>query len=217
MSLGFKARKFTHDFTPDPLQRHLQWLGAFRENELAALLTPEVAADTHSITHELATQWQRECPELNGFNALSHLYLRTYLLDQVLVKVDRASMRYALEVRAPFLSHEVIEFLLSLPPSMKYHRDTTKYLLKKLMRGRLPDAVIDRPKQGFAAPVASWLRYELKDMLTDTLAPGHLAANLFNAQEVQKLVHQHVDGTHNHAKKLWTLLVFQLWYDRWMK
>ncbi len=217
MSLGFKARKFTHDFTPDPLQRHLQWLGAFRENELAALLTPEVAADTHSITHELATQWQRECLELNGFNSLSHLYLRTYLLDQVLVKVDRASMRYALEVRAPFLSHEVIEFLLSLPPSMKYHRGTTKYLLKKLMRGRLPDDVIDRPKQGFAAPVASWLRYELKDLLTDTLAPDHLASNLFNAQEVQKLVRQHVDGTHNHAKKLWTLLVFQLWYDRWMK
>ncbi len=217
MSLGFKARKFTHDFTHDPLQRHLQWLGSFNENELQTLLQPAVATQIQGVTHELAQQWHHECPELNGLNALSHLYLRTYLLDQVLVKVDRASMRYALEVRAPFLSHEVIEFLLSLPPHMKYHRGTTKYLLKKLMRDRLPDDIIDRPKQGFAAPVASWLRHELKDLLTDTLAPHHLAPNIFNPSAVQTLVRQHIDGSHNHAKKLWTLLVFQLWYDRWMK
>jgi len=217
MSLGFKARKFTHDFTRDPLERHLQWLGSFREDELQTLLHPEVAAQTLGITRELAQQWQRECPNLTGMNALSHLYLRTYLMDQVMVKVDRASMHYALEARAPFLAHELVEFLLALPPHLKYRRGTTKYLLKQLMRNRLPDEIIDRPKQGFAAPVASWLRHELKDLLTETLAPNHLASSLFNAKEVQKLVHQHLEGSHNHAKKLWTLLVFQLWWDRWMK
>ena len=217
MNLGFKARKFTHDFTDDPLERHLQWLGSFREDELQTLLSPEAAAASHGVTRELAAQWHAECPDLTGPNALSHLYLRTYLMDQVLVKVDRASMRYALEVRAPFLSHEIIEFLLALPPELKYHRGTTKHLLKKVMRGKLPDEIIDRPKQGFAAPVASWLRAELKDLLTDTLAPHHLAPGIFNTHEVQTLIHQHLAGSHNHAKKLWTLLVFQLWWDRWMK
>ncbi|MDQ5955139.1 MAG: hypothetical protein QG621_142 [Patescibacteria group bacterium] len=217
MNLGFKARKFTHDFTHDPLERHLQWLGSFREDELSTLLAPEVTEQARGITRELTEQWRGECPDLTGMNALSHLYLRTYLLDQVLVKVDRASMRYALEVRAPFLSTEIVEFLVALPPEMKYHRGTTKYLLKKLMRGKLPNEIIDRPKQGFAAPTAAWLRHELKDLLIDTLAPSHLASGLFNAKEVQKLVHQHLEGSHNHAKKLWTLLVFQLWWDRWMK
>jgi asparagine synthase (glutamine-hydrolysing) len=137
-------------------------------------------------------------------------------MDQVLVKVDRASMQHSLEVRAPFLAHDVVELLLSLPPEYNYRHGRGKHLLRELMRGRLPDEILDRPKQGFAAPVAGWLRTDLRGLLTDTLAPAHVArSGLFNTPEVTRLVQEHLGGKHNHAKKLWTLLVFQLWYDTW--
>lgn len=216
MSLDFKARKFTHDFADDPMLRHLQWLGSFKESELVALLSPAVAENISGINTELVSQWESECSRLEGLNALSHLYMRTYLMDQVLVKVDRASMRYALEVRAPFLSHDVVEFLLSLPPDMKYRNGRGKYLLRTLMRGRLPDEIIDRPKQGFAAPVAEWLRGPLKGLMTDLLSPAHLKGqDIFNVAEVERLVREHMSGSRDHHKKLWTLLVFELWNETW--
>jgi asparagine synthase (glutamine-hydrolysing) len=216
MSLDFKMRKFTHDFADNPMMRHLQWLGSFKESELENLLVPADIEKARGITEELTTQWQAECPQLEGLNALSHLYLRTYLMDQVLVKVDRASMRYGLEVRAPFLSHDVVEFLLSLPSDMKYRNGRGKYLLRELMRGRLPDQIIDRPKQGFAAPVAEWLRGPLKGLATDLLSPSRLKGqSIFNVAEVERLVREHMSGSRNHHKKLWTLLVFELWNERW--
>lgn len=218
MGLDFKMRKFIHDFADDPMVRHLQWLGSFRESELGTLLLPAVAADATGINEELINEWRQECPRLEGLNALSHLYLRTYLMDQVLVKVDRASMRYALEVRAPFLSHDVVEFLLSLPPDMKYRNGRGKYLLRALMRGRLPGGIIDRPKQGFAAPVAEWLRGPLKGLMTDLLSPASLKRqNIFNATEVERLMREHVSGSRDHRKKLWTLLVFELWREKLAK
>lgn len=218
MSLDFKARKFTHDFAGDPMIRHLQWLGSFKENELSTLLLPAIVQDASGIDEELIAEWRQECPQLKGLNALSHLYMRTYLMDQVLAKVDRASMRYGLEVRAPFLSHDVVEFLLSLPSDMKYRNGRGKYLLRTLMRGRLPEEILDRPKQGFAAPVAEWLRGPLKGLMTDLLSPARLKGQgIFNAAEVDRLVREHVSGSRDHRKKLWTLLVFQLWNERWTK
>ena len=217
MSIDFKARKFTHDFAEDGPVRHLQWLGSFKENELGALLSPTIAKDAKGINEELITQWHRECSGLKGLNALSHLYVRTYLMDQVLVKVDRASMRYALEVRAPFLSHDIVEFLLALSPEMKYKNGRGKYLLGTLMRGRLPDEILDRPKQGFAAPVSEWLRGELRTLVTDILSSTNIKkSGLFQNAEVSRLLSEHLTDRQNHSKKLWTLLVFQLWYDRWM-
>lgn len=215
LGLDVKARKFTHDFDPNLFVRHLQWLGSFRENELLHLLTPAAAATARGITHELIAQWRSEAPSLSGLNALSHFYMRTYLMDEVLVKVDRASMHYGLEVRAPFLSHELVEFLLALPPQLKY-QGGGKYLLKKLMRGRLPDSILDRSKQGFAAPTAAWLRTDLRELLIQTLSKEKLTQNnLLQYTEVKKLIDEHLAGKRNHAKKLWTILVFQLWLDTW--
>ncbi|MFZ2500412.1 MAG: asparagine synthase (glutamine-hydrolyzing) [Minisyncoccia bacterium] len=216
MSLDFKARKFTHDFDDDPMVRHLQWLGSFKEKELNDLLSPEVAKEAKGINQEIIEQWRQECPQLTGVNALSHFYMRTYLMDQVLVKVDRASMHYALEVRAPFLSHAVVEFLLSLPADMKYRNGRGKYLLRTLMRDRLPREIVDRPKQGFAAPVSQWLRGELRNLATDVLSHSNVQkSGLFQTSEVSRLLQEHLAGTRNHGKKLWTLLTFQMWYDRW--
>lgn len=137
-------------------------------------------------------------------------------MDQVLVKVDRASMHYALEMRAPFLSHDIVEFLLTLPPEMKFRDGHGKYLLRKLMHDRLPKEIIHRQKQGFAAPIGGWMQHELRPLVIETLSKHNVQkTGLLRANEVSRLVQEHLTGVRNHSKKLWTLLVFQLWYNRW--
>ena len=138
-------------------------------------------------------------------------------MDQVLVKVDRASMRSALEVRAPFLDLEVVDFANSLPPKYKVKGITTKYILKKLMQDKLPDNVVWRKKKGFAVPLSRWLRYELRNLCNDLLACDKLKREgLINSECVEKLKNDHFSGRGNNAKKLWTLMVFELWRDRWL-
>lgn len=216
-SLDFKAKKFTHDFSIDPATRHLQWLGSFREDELLQLLAPEYRVAAMGGLAVLIAQWKDECTYDDPLNALSHLYLRTYCMDDVLVKVDRASMQYGLEVRTPFLDAALVSYVLSLPSSYKYRNGEGKQLLRALMRGRLPDSIIDRKKKGFAPPIAAWLRGPLAGLMKDLLSSERLRQQgIFEPAYVERLVTAHLAGTHDHRKKLWTLLVFQLWYDRWI-
>ena len=156
--------------------------------------------------------------ELSGDNALLWVYARTYLMDQVLVKVDRASMHYALETRAPFLDHTIVDYVFSLPYEMKYHRGTTKFILKKLMRGKIPPRIVDRKKKGFGVPLARWLTKELRPLCEQLLSSQSLGKHkLFDQSYVDRLKSEHMDGKKDNRKELWNLMVFQLWYDRWMR
>jgi asparagine synthase (glutamine-hydrolysing) len=142
-------------------------------------------------------------------------YLRTYLLDDILFKVDRASMYASLEVRAPFLDVEVVELLNSLPDRLKLRRGRGKWLLRRLMRGRLPDAVIDRPKKGFGIPLSRWLRRELRPLCESLLDARRISREgIFEAAAVTRLMQEHFSGRANHRKLLWTLMSFQLWQSR---
>lgn len=215
-SFDFKAKKFTQDFDPDMFVRHLQWLGSFTEMELDTLFLPELRSYSAGVTRELIEQWCEECAEESHWNALAHFYLRTYCLDDALVKVDRTSMHYGLEVRTPFLDPAVVSFALSLPFEMNYHAGRGKHLLRSLMQDRLPSKVLSKSRQGFTAPIAEWLRGPLKGLMTDLLSPAYVKKqNIFNAVEVERLVREHLNGSCDHRKKLWTLLVFQLWNEKW--
>jgi asparagine synthase (glutamine-hydrolysing) len=217
-SLNFKARKFMEGFHADPSTRHLQWLGSFREDEAAAILSPEYRTSAKGVTQELITQWEKECPELTGHASLSHLYLRTYLMDEVLVKLDRASMRYALEARTPFLDPTLVTFLLGLPTDFKMRNGQDKWLLRELMKDRLPQEIATRKKHGFGVPIAAWLRGPLKELATEMLSAENVKTmNCFDPAAVEKLLHEHLDGVRDHRKKLWNLLMFALWYDAWQK
>jgi asparagine synthase (glutamine-hydrolysing) len=132
------------------------------------------------------------------------------------VKVDRASMFTSLEVRAPFLDYRIVEFLSRLPKNYKIHGLITKYILKELMRNKLPDTIIDRPKKGFGIPLSSWLRNELKPLCNELLSEHTLSKhNLFNYPFVKQLKEEHFAIKQNHRKLLWTLMIFQMWYRRW--
>jgi asparagine synthase (glutamine-hydrolysing) len=142
---------------------------------------------------------------------------KTYLPDAMLTKVDRASMATGLEVRVPLLDHRVVEFTASLPESFKFRNGTGKYLLKKLLARYVPVSLFERPKMGFGVPIDRWLRFELKDLMTDYLSPSRLnREGLFNAKMIEKVVGEHLSGRLNHQYRLWSLLMWEMWRERWL-
>lgn len=144
-------------------------------------------------------------------------YVRGYLQEDILVKVDRASMATSLEVRSPFLDPALVDFALRLPLRQRLHGRTGKHILRTLMRGRLPDALIDRPKLGFGVPLNQWLRESQRDLLLDQLSPARLRAQgIFDARAVERLVDDHLNGGADRGHELWLLLLFQLWHERWV-
>jgi asparagine synthase (glutamine-hydrolysing) len=125
-------------------------------------------------------------------------------------------MACGLEVRAPFLDAELVDYIHVLPVSFKFARNQTKRLLKYAARSRLPATILARPKKGFGIPVAAWLRGPLAPLLAHLLAPDRIERQgLFRAGEIARRINEHQSGLRDHRKPLWTLLMFQLWYDHW--
>lgn len=141
--------------------------------------------------------------------------MRSYLVDDILVKVDRATMANSLEARAPLLDQKLIDFAARLPFSTKLRGNTGKYLLKAIARDLLPADVMDKPKQGFAIPLNEWFRGELKPLLMDCISSqAFRGRGLFNLGGVDQLVSEHMAGTHERGELLWMLLSFELWAQR---
>jgi asparagine synthase (glutamine-hydrolysing) len=142
---------------------------------------------------------------------------RTYLPDAMLTKVDRASMAVSLEVRVPLLDHRVVEYSAELPDSLKYRNGTGKFLLKRLLGQYLPAHLIERPKMGFGVPIDRWLRNELKDLLLDYLSTERLnKEGLFDYTLVENRLKEHLSGRINHQYRLWALLMWEMWRERWL-
>lgn len=142
-----------------------------------------------------------------------HVYVRQFMLDDILVKVDRCSMLHSLEVRAPFLDKKTAEFVGRLPVSCKLRGFRRKYLLKKAFAGLLPREILKRNKRGFQIPVAQWLRGKLRPLLEELLAPKALREQgIFAPKKVREMMELHFSGKADLRKQLWTLLVLQLWW-----
>jgi asparagine synthase (glutamine-hydrolysing) len=144
---------------------------------------------------------------------MTYADLVSYLPDDILVKVDRASMAVALEVRVPFLDHTLVEFAQSLPLAFKIQGDDTKVLLKRLLARYVPQSLFDRPKQGFGAPVPMWLRGPLRTWAQDLLAESALREHgVFRTDIVQKALREHLTDRRDRSAELWPVLMFQAWY-----
>jgi asparagine synthase (glutamine-hydrolysing) len=127
-------------------------------------------------------------------------------------------MAASLEVRAPFLDADLVDWLATLPHQVKRQGGVGKHLLKQALRDRLPSRIMNRPKKGFGIPVAAWLRGPLKNWMTDLLGQDRLnRQGLFRPEPVSRLVDEHIRGVRDHRKPIWTLLSFQIWYDQWIK
>ncbi|MGC2423714.1 MAG: asparagine synthase (glutamine-hydrolyzing) [Nitrospirota bacterium] len=148
---------------------------------------------------------------LSPLDKMLALDFNHYLPGDLLVKMDIASMANSLEVRSPFLDHELLEFSASLPSSFKVKSGVTKYILKEAMRGKIPDSLIDRRKKGFSIPVGEWLKGPLREKTERVLKNSGIIGEFFNQIYIEKLMREHFSGERNHANRLWALLVMGIW------
>jgi asparagine synthase (glutamine-hydrolysing) len=144
------------------------------------------------------------------------LYIDTqfYLQEDILTKVDRASMANSLEVRAPFLDYRIMEFAAQLPTKYKLYFNNSKYILKKSLENILPKNIVHRKKKGFGIPIASWINEsKFRSFMLDYLSENEIAkTNLFDYNFIKMLLSQHFGNLKNNDKQIWNLLVFQIWY-----
>lgn len=210
----FKALSFLRGAGELPPLNHALWMCSFSPAEQRSLLAPEVLESIGSAFDPfapIASAWERSAGAPLLARA-THLDAVTYLPNDILMKVDRASMSVALEARAPFLAREVVEFAFNLPDEFRMKGFTGKRLLRDAVRDLLPPEILQRPKKGFGIPVAAWLNGPLRRLTDELLAPDVLPFGLFQPNVVRKLLHEHRAGTADHRKPLWTLLVFSLWH-----
>jgi asparagine synthase (glutamine-hydrolysing) len=161
---------------------------------------------------------EKNCPgAASTMERLIYLYCKFYLQDDILVKVDRASMACALEARAPFLDYTFVEFVNAIPFGLKLKGLKTKYILKRAMAGKVPQDILARGKKGFGIPIAKWFRNELRDLLLDTLSePRIRQQGIFDYPALARLVTEHLQGAKDNRKQLWTVFMFQLWFEKYM-
>ncbi len=223
ISFDFKVKRFIGAAAEPAVRRHLRWMGAIRMADQPQLLMPE---------HQILTETMEErilgdlpLVHLNGhsprgsvhdvINNIMRLDMTTYLPDDLLVKSDRASMAASLEVRLPFLAYPLVEFALKLPPELKVHGLTTKYLLKKAVAPYLPEYILKRPKKGFGIPVGKWLRNEFRPVVDELLGESFIRRQgIFQWPYINRLVEEHMSQKADRRKELWTLLMFQWWWKK---
>ena len=215
-TVGRRIKRFLEGLPRPMAERYVHWIAYFRREDKEGLYTDDFAARLPDRQAEsyLADEFARVAA-LDPVAATSRADAVTYLPNDILVKVDIASMASSLEVRSPFLDHEVMAFAFSLPTSVKLGASGTslKGLLREAFADLLPDEIRRRGKMGFGVPIAHWFRGRLRGYLTETLlSPDSLGRGCFRPDAVRRLVAEHLDGTADHASRLWALLNLELWH-----
>ena len=167
---------------------------------------------------QLTTDYYEKCDGGDHLSKILYTDLKTYLPGGILVKVDRMSMANSLEVRAPILDYKLMEFAATIPSNLKYNKGEKKYILKEAFKEFLPDDILYRKKMGFNVPLADWLRNEIKSIAESKLFnPVGGLCDYFKENEIKKLWDQHQSGAHDHSIPLWSMLMFQMWWDNYMQ
>jgi asparagine synthase (glutamine-hydrolysing) len=206
-----KLKNLLADPSPTELLKNLTQV--FSDKEIQKLFVkPVKALKTAHNSKELISGYD---DPLSYMMAIDY---QTYMVDDILQKVDRATMSVSLEGREPFLDQDIIEWAASLPSEYKYYNGQKKYILKQIVHKYIPQQIMERPKMGFGIPVDLWLQHELKELVKSYLNEDSLKQHeIFNLAEVQKLVKEFFSGRTEKYLKIWYLLMFQMWYERWAR
>jgi asparagine synthase (glutamine-hydrolysing) len=235
------ASKATHLFAPSELKkgfvnrvkryseglenpiknRHFRWM-IFLSNYQKTRLYSDDFLDESFLRHLPGRvpfdEYFRLGKHLDSINQDLFLDLKTYLVDDILVKVDRMSMANSLEARVPLLDYKLVEFAFSLPANYKLRGNTTKWFFKKAMKDILPESIIHRTKEGFSIPIKNWLKNELKGLMLEYLSEGRINdRGFFNYAYIRKMIDEHLGNRQNHSHRLWTLILFQMWAEKYLK
>ncbi len=214
-----KSRRFVEGLRlPDHLQ-HVRWMIFLQEADKDLLYKQHVRQQLEGYRpYEFMEKKFARCSSSDPLDQQQYVDLTTYLVDDILVKVDRMSMATSLEARVPFLDHRLVEFAASIPSSLRLQKGQTKYILKKAMQGILPDQILSRGKEGFSIPIKNWIKEELNPLMNDALSTDRLEeSGLFSVNTVHRMMKEHMTGKENHSHKLWALIVFQRWYRQYVK
>jgi len=210
MPVGMKGRNFVYHYSLTGGDRYLDSIALFPEDDKKSMLQPDIL----KMIGFTAREWEHEALRRAGRDWLSgaqYIDMKGYLPLDILTKVDRMSMAHSIEAREPLLDHKLVEFAATIPAKFRLRRRMTKYIFKQAMRGILPDAIIDRPKQGFGVPLEHWFRGRLSSFVRDLLlSKRSRERGIFNPHHIEKLLSIH-DGGRRRDTELWLLISFELW------
>lgn len=209
-----RLKRFVGGISEIPERRYVRWI-CFFDNEMKRdLYTPSFHELTKGIDSvELTVQWYGKADGQAFIDKTLFVDVMSYLPEDLLVKVDVASMAHSLEARSPFLDHKVMEFAASLPADLKLRGMESKYLLKRTLDGMIPRTILQRKKMGFGVPLDLWFKRDLKEMAYDVLLDRRsVERGYFKKEIVRKLLDEHVAEQYDHSYRIWALLFLELWH-----
>lgn len=211
-----RARATLRAMSRDSVEGYREIISFLNDSQRQALFSQNLKQDLQGYhAKEVLAGHAANAPTDDPLSKILYLDMKTYLVDDILTKVDRASMAHSLEVRVPLLDHKFVEWASGIPSAWKLHKGEGKHLFKKSLESHLPDDILYRPKQGFAIPVAKWFRGPLKSHLQQRiLGPGLLETGLFEEQALKRLVEDHVSGRRDVSMPLWALSMFESFLRR---
>ena len=213
-----KASSLLSSLSVDPAMGFYITNSMIKDRQWEQLVRPDIKqslADYHPSS--LTIERYNQADGTDHLSKILYTDIKTYLAGGILVKVDRMSMANSLEVRAPLLDYKLIEFAATIPSNLKYNNGEKKYLLKEAFKDSLPDDILYRKKMGFSVPLASWLKNELRSICQEKLINSPCGLKqIFNLDAVSSLWKEHLDGKADNSNVLWSMLMFQMWWDKYM-
>ena len=205
-----RAKSTLEALARDSVEGYFDSVSILGDDLRGRLFSPRLRSELQGYRAvEVLRRHARRAPD-HPLSRVQYLDMKTYLVGDILTKVDRASMAHSLEVRVPLLDHELVEWISSLPPGLKLRGREGKYIFKKALRAYLPDDILYRPKMGFAVPLASWFRGPLRLQVREALlGPAMLDSGLFDMAFLGKMVDQHQSRRRDHSAAIWSLLMFE--------
>ena len=214
----FRGKAFLSNLARDPVDAYFASVSAFRDDEKASILNSEVSGLLSDYrTADLFHQVYGRAPAPDHLSRIQYLDIKTYLCEDILTKVDRASMAVSLEVRCPVLDHVFMEYVARIPSELKLVGTRGKHIFKKALTRHLPDDILTRPKMGFGVPIAEWLRKDLRTYGRALVLEGEATRRYLRHDFVETLWKEHASSARNHSTELWAIMMLNLWHRRFVE
>ncbi len=217
LSRIFRGKAFMKNVARDPVEAYFFSMSTFYEDEKRQLLNPDVLKTLNGYrTSDLFHKIYKTAPAEDHLSRIQYLDIKTYLCEDILTKVDRASMAVSLEVRCPLLDHVFMEYVARIPSKLKRVGKDGKHLFKKALKDYLPNDTLYRKKMGFGVPIFEWLRNDLRDYSREIILNGTASQTYLQRDYLEKLWNEHQAGIRDSSAKLWGIMMLNLWHERFV-